>query len=67
VSRWDHTPAGGDEVAFRAPFRYEGGKIEPGAVVLYHYVITVKQPRKLVAIQLPNEPGIKIAAITLEK
>ena len=34
---------------------------------LYHYTIKIKEPRNLVAIQLPNAPDIKIAAITLEK
>ncbi len=67
VNRWDQPPANGESVVFSSG-RHHGpkGSVE-GAVSLYHYTFTVKEPRKLVAIILPNEPDIKIAAVTVEK
>jgi hypothetical protein len=70
VSRWDQPPAHGDEIAFLARRHHDSKDakgVQPGAVALYHYIITVREPRKLVAIVLPNEPAIKIAALTIEK
>jgi hypothetical protein len=67
VSRWDQPPSHSDEIALLARRHHEAKSIQPGAVALYHYIITVREPRKLVAIVLPNEPAIKIAAITVEK
>ena len=67
VSRWDQPPAHGEEVALLARHHYERDGLKPGAVALYHYAIKIHEPRKLVAIILPSAPGIKIAAITLEK
>ena len=67
VSRWDQPAANGEEVVFSAA-RHHGpkGSVD-GPVSLFHYTFTVKEPRKLVAIILPNEPDIKIAAVTVEK
>lgn len=67
VSRWDSPPAYGEEVAFVSPRHHDHKGIQPGAVALYHYTIKVHEPRKLVAIELPDTPDVKIAAITLEK
>jgi hypothetical protein len=67
VSRWDRPPTRGDEVALLARRHYERDGLKPGAVALYHYVIRVHEPRRLVALVLPNAPDIKIAAITLER
>lgn len=67
VSRWDRPPSRGEEVAFLCRRHHERSGIQPGAVALYHYRIFIREPRKLVALQLPNAPEIKIAAITLEK
>jgi len=67
VSRWDRPPSHGEEVALLARRHYERDGIKPGAVALYHYAIKIHEPRKLVAIVLPNMPDIKIAAMTLEK
>lgn len=67
VSRWDSAPTQGEAVAFLSPRHHSRKGNEPGPVVLYHYVITVREPRKLAAIQLPDVPDIKIAAITMEK
>jgi hypothetical protein len=67
VSRWDSPATQHEEIAFLSPRVHGRNGIEPGPVALYHYVITIREPRRLVALQLPNEPSIKIAAITLEK
>ncbi len=67
VSQWDRPPTRNEEVALLARRHYERNVITPGAVALYHYAITIREPRKLVAIVLPDAPGIKIAAITLER
>ncbi len=67
ISRWDSPPAYGEDVAFVSPRHHERSGIQPGAVALYHYVIRIHEPRKLMAIEFPNTPEVKIAAITLEK
>ncbi len=67
VSRWDRPPTHGEEVALLARYHHEKTGAQAGAVALYHYVITIREPRKLVALQLPLAPELKIAAITLEK
>ena len=67
VSRWDETATHGEETALLCSKHYEKGVLKPGAVALYHYVIKIREPRKLVAITLPFDPDLKIAAITLEK
>lgn len=67
VSRWDQPPAYNEVVAFTSRRHHERSGSQPGAVSLYHYTIVIREPRKLVALELPDEPSIKIAAITLEK
>jgi hypothetical protein len=67
VSPWDHPSERKDEIAFQARRHHDRKGVQPGAVSLYHYTIKIREPRKLVAIVLPNEPAIKIAAITMEK
>lgn len=67
VSRWDQPPAHGEEVGFLSRRLHAPTGVQNNAVALYHYVVRIKEPRDLVALQLPNAPDIKIAAITLEK
>ncbi len=67
ASRWDRPPERGEPIAFLARRHQTRNGLQPGAVALYHYVIRIREPRKLIALQLPNAPEIKIAAITLEK
>ena len=67
VSAWNKPPKTGEEVAFVSPRHHERDGVVQSAVALYHYTIKIREPRKLVAIQLPDNPDIKIAAITLEK
>ncbi len=67
VSPWDHPGENKDEIAVLAPWHHERAGTAAGAVALYHYVIKIRDPRKLSAIQMPLVPEVKIAAITLEK
>jgi hypothetical protein len=67
VSRWDAPPTHGEEVAYLLRYHHGPNGVRPGKVALYHYTIRIREPRKLVWIQLPNAPEIKIAAISLEK
>jgi hypothetical protein len=67
VSRWDQPPTHGEEVAYLSRRLQTPTGAQSNAVALYHYAIKIKEPRNLVALQLPNAPDIKIAAITLEK
>lgn len=67
VSRWDRPPSNNDPIAFLSYGHHNREGIQPGAVALYHYMITIRDPRKLIAVVLPNEPDIRIAAMTLEK
>ena len=67
VSPWDRPGETKDEIALLTPWHNERDGAKPGAVALYHYTIKVRSPRKLIAIQLPLAPEVKITAITLEK
>jgi len=67
VSPWDNPGENKDEIAALTPWHNERDGAKPGAVALYHYRIKIRSPRKLIAIQLPLAPEVKIAAITLEK
>lgn len=67
VNKWDAPPARPEQQGYTVRRVHTPQGSVPGAVGLHHYVITVREPRKLVALQLPNEPDIKIAALTLEK
>jgi hypothetical protein len=67
ASPWDRPPLHGEEVAFLCYGHNTRDGLQPGAVALYHYTVTIREPRKLVALVLPNKPEIKIGAITLER
>ena len=67
VSAWDRPPTRSDAIAFVARHYHDRKGPQQGAVALYHYTLKIRDPRKLVALILPNEPAIKIAALTLEK
>ncbi len=68
VSRWDGAPGRGEEIAFRARRTHTpSSEASDKPVQLYHYVIKIGEAKKLSSIVLPNNPDIKIAAITLQK
>ena len=67
VSPWDQPSTHSDEIGFLTRRVQAPGGIQNHSGALYHYTIRIKEPRSLVALQLPNAPDIKIAAITLEK
>jgi len=67
-SRWDGPPTLGEEVAYLC--RYSRTRSEDALdrpVALFRYTIPIAESKKLAAILLPNQPDIKIVAITLEK
>ena len=67
VHKWDGPIPKGVQVAIETPFvRTPSGSVK-GSFKLFHYTISIRDGRKLVAIGLPNEPNIRIAAVTLEK
>lgn len=67
VSAWDKPPVRNEEIAFQTR-RLNGRQgLEETTASLYHYTIKIRDPRKLIALVLPNNPEIKIAALTLEK
>jgi hypothetical protein len=67
VGPWNRPGENKDEIAILTPWHNERDGAKPGAVALYHYTIKIRSPRKLIAIQLPLAPDVKIAAVTLEK
>jgi hypothetical protein len=69
LSRWDAPPSHGEELAYVCRYsRTRSGDDPQKPVGLFHYVLKVSEKnKKLVAIQMPNAPDIKIAGITLEK
>jgi hypothetical protein len=67
ASRWDGPPMHGEKIAFRSARHHDRTGVVPGPITLFHYAIPISQPRKLIAVQLPNAPELKIGAITLER
>ena len=64
VSSWDTAPAA---PAFTASYRNTPAGAKPGPVTLGDYRLVLDPTRKLTAIVLPNERGLKVLAMTLEK
>ncbi len=65
---WDIAPKFGEHAAFVGLNRHSPDGVQPGkACYLNHYTIPADSASDLTAISLPNDPGIKILAITLEK
>ena len=68
VAAWTAAPSGdGVLPGFSAAYRYTSAGAKPGAVTLGDYVLRPETGRKLTALTLPNEPAVKIVAVTLEK
>lgn len=67
VSGWDTPAAKNEEIAFQSRWLNSKQGIEETTTSLYHYTIKIRDPRKLIALILPNNPDVKIAALTLEK
>ncbi len=67
LSRWDALPAHGEEIAFSVTRTHTPAGEDAKPVHFYRYTIRIAEPKKLAALILPNNPEIKIAAITLEK
>lgn len=68
TSRWDAPPTHGEEIAYRSRYsRNKTGDDLDKPVVLYRYTVKLQDKRRLISITLPNEPALKIAAISVEK
>ena len=65
VSRWDQPPVNGDQAVFTSKIYHDTAGSKEGTVSLYHYTFVIRDPRKIVALKLPDEPNIRIAAVTL--
>jgi hypothetical protein len=67
MTSWLEPPALGETPAFRSAFLRGGGGDNFGqAVYLHHYILTPAQSGKITALILPDNPEMKIFAITLE-
>jgi hypothetical protein len=67
-SGWDQKPMFGEEIAYEVPYTHRRGSDTPGKPVkLFRIPLKVTEKRKLQALILPNLPGLKLLAVTLEK
>jgi hypothetical protein len=67
MSSWTEGPQHGEHVAFTALHRHSATADEPGArCCLYHYSLRAQRGKTLVALELPNNPVMKVMAVTLE-
>lgn len=67
VHRWDAPAPATEQQGLRVQRVHTRNGTQTGTFGLHHYTVSVREPRKLVAVQLPDAPDIKIAALTLEK
>ncbi len=66
VSRWDR-PSPGSLVAWQMPGRVRQGEFEPVPAWLYNVTLQADPARTLTSLKLPDDPDIRVLAITLEK
>ena len=64
VADWGAAPT---VPAFTATYHYTSAGAKPGPTTLGDYRLALDPTKKLTAITLPNERGLKIVAMTLEK
>ncbi len=68
VSDWSQSPTGANAApAFRSAYRVGPNGTEPVPVTLGDYALVPDGAGKVTALVLPNNPAIKILAITVEK
>lgn len=67
MSSWTEGPVHGEHVAFTCLHRHAATGDEPGVrCCLYHYVLRTQRGKTLVAAELPQNPAMKVVAVTLE-
>ncbi|MGQ9524980.1 MAG: hypothetical protein ACUVTZ_09100 [Armatimonadota bacterium] len=67
MTAWDKEPRYGGHVAFRTPHRHAGSAgDEPVPCYLVHYELTSDPKNTLDAVTLPDNPNVRIMAITAE-
>jgi hypothetical protein len=68
VTDWTQIPKGpGVTPAFRSPYRIGKSGVEPTQCVLGDYVLTPGPQDKVTGLVLPNDPSLKILAVSLER
>ncbi|MCL5102556.1 MAG: hypothetical protein M1133_00385 [Armatimonadetes bacterium] len=68
ASDWTTGPTKGEKVACMTRHRHTHGGDEIGkACYLYHYTLPLDPARTLTSMILPNNPSIKVVALTLER
>ncbi|MCC6442503.1 MAG: hypothetical protein IT210_03485 [Armatimonadetes bacterium] len=68
MSQWNEPPQYGERIGFTVPYRHTAKGIDmKSPATLFHYVLPIVQDRPLTAIRLPDNPHMKIVAITLER
>jgi hypothetical protein len=68
MSSWTEGPQHGEHTAFTALHRHSASADQPGVRChLYHYIVRPQRGKFLAAVELPNNPAMKIVAVTLEK
>jgi hypothetical protein len=68
IAPWTAKPTGDATVGFRAPYRLvKSAPDNSKPCILGDYTIVTVPGKKLTGLALPNNPKIKILAITLEK
>lgn len=68
ISDWGQAPRGENAApAFTVPYRDTSAGIKPLPATLGDYTLPLDTGRKLTGLTLPNEPNIKVIAVTLEK
>jgi hypothetical protein len=67
ISGWAGDPKFSEEVAFKFPFTYsKSGEPTGKPAKLYRYSMKLNEKSRLISIQLPKLPSVRILAITLE-
>jgi hypothetical protein len=67
VASWNMEPVGG-RVGFAAPYRLVNGAVDAEhPSILGDYTLPLDPSKKITEIVLPNDPRIKVFALTLER
>lgn len=59
--------AAGDRLGLATPYSLAGNSIRHGRASLFHYTVELDPTKEVSAVVLPNEPQIRIVALTLER
>lgn len=66
-THWNEAPKHGERVAFRVPHRHTAAGDDPStACYLNQYTLSTDRLKKLIGVELPRLPAVKVVGITLE-